>query len=151
MPTFESNNFEKSILSPHSAGEVYVCDDKVVLPDTIVTDDIVKMGHLPADCIPIDLIIRTEELDSNATDTLRFTVGLLNDAGDDLVSGSELLVGAQAEAVKTIRGDGAGFLSITRDKVNDRILAIKVTATAATAVSGTIRAAMIYRASDYGA
>ena len=150
MAIFESDNFGKSILSPQSAGEVYVSDDRVTLPDTLTVGDLVKIGYLPADCMPVDLIVRTQELDENATDLLRFTIGLLNAAGDDLVASSDLITGAQAEAVKTIRGDGVGFLAITRDKVNDRILAIKVTAAAETAAAGIIRAILSFRSSDYG-
>lgn len=150
MAIFESDNFGKSILSPQSAGEVYVSDDRVTLPDTLTVGDLVKIGYLPADCIPIDLVVRTQELDVHATDTLRLTIGLLNAAEDDLVASSDLITGAQAEAVKTIRGDGVGFLAITRDKVNDRILAIKVTAAAETAAAGIIRAILSFRTSDYG-
>lgn len=150
MSEFEAANFGEAV-PPQSAGEVYIADGVVTLPDTLAADDIIKFGHLPADCLPVDLVVHTEELDSNATDTLRITIGLLNDAGDDIVSGSELLVGAQAEAVKTIRANGGtGFLGITRDKTKDRILAAKVTTAAATAASGKLRAIMTYRASNQG-
>jgi len=152
MTIYKSNNFDNPAIPPHSAGEVYVSDDTVDLPDDIEADDIAKVGHLPLDCMPLDLLIFTEELDEHGTDTLRFTVGLLNDAGDDLVSGSELLVDAQAEAVKTIRGDAAdGFLGIDREEFEDRVLAVKFTAVAATGAAGAMRAILSYRATNYGA
>lgn len=151
MVIFNANNFGDFIVPPHSAGELYVSDDGAALPDNLATNDIIKIGHLPADCMPVDLIIHTEELDSHGTDTLRFSVGLLNDAGDDIVSGSELLAGAKAEVLKTIRGDGAGFLGITRDKEKDRVIAVKVTADPATGAAGKLRVIMTYRASNGGA
>ena len=57
MAIFESDNFGKTILSPQSAGEVMVCDDVVELPITLDADDIAKVGHLPAGCVPLDVIV----------------------------------------------------------------------------------------------
>jgi len=150
MPVFTSINFEKSILCPQSAGEVYVTDDRAELPITLALGDIVKMGYLPADCTPTDLTIHTDELDAHAVDLLRFTVGLLDEAGTGIIAGTEFLIGGQAEAVRTIRGNGAGFLTTPLDKVNDRVLAIKITAAGATKAAGVIRTILSYRASEYG-
>jgi len=150
MPVFTSVNFEKSILSPQSAGEVYVTDDRAELPITLALGDIIKVGYLPADCTPVDLTVHVTELDTHATDLLRYSVGLLDEAGTDLIAGTEFLVGGKAEAIKTVRGDGVGFLTTPRDKVNDRAIAVKITAAGATKAAGTMRVIMSYRASEYG-
>jgi hypothetical protein len=152
MTTFESNNFEKSILSPHSAGEVYVSDDIVALPVTLALNDLAKVGHLPADCIPIDVVAIADELDEHATDTLTFSVGMMNDDGDDLVTAETFITGAQADTDPTVtRAAGAGLKGIARNKTTDRVLGIKITAAGATKAAGNVRVIMTYRASDYGA
>lgn len=152
MTIYKSNNFDNPVIPPHSAGEVYVSDDTVDLPATISADDIAKVGHLPLDCMPVDLLIFTEKLDSDGTDTLAFSVGLLNDDGDDLVTDSELLKAAAAGEAKTIRGDeAAGFLGIDREEFKDRVLAVKFTTGPATGAAGAMRVVLSYRATNYGA
>lgn len=149
---FESNNFGDLVIPPHSAGEVYVMDDTVELPDDLGAGDIAKMGYLPAGCVPIDVIAVADELDGNATDTLRFSVGLLNEAGTDLVAAKTFIAGAEADTAPTVtRASGAGMLAQAPDDDDNQILAIKITAAAATGAAGGIRAIMTYRASNYGA
>jgi len=152
MPTFESNNFEKSILSPHSAGEVMVCDDVVELPITLAANDIAKVGYLPAGCVPIDVIVVADELDAHATDTLVMEVGLLNADEDDIITAASLVAAAQADTAPTVtRAAAVGMVGIAPDHTADRILAIKITTAAATKAAGGVRVIMTYRASDYGA
>lgn len=152
MAEFESNNFGDLNIPPHSAGEVYVSDDVVELPVTLAADDIAKVGYLPAGCVPIDVMIIADELDTHATDTLRMSVGLLNDTGDDLVAASTFITGAEADVKPTVtRGNAIGMMGIAPDDENDRVLAIKVTAAGATKAAGGVRVIMTYRASNYGA
>jgi hypothetical protein len=152
MAEFKSNNFEQSILSPHSAGEVYVCDDVVALPVTLALADIAKVGYLPAGCVPIDVVAIADELDEHATDTLTFSVGMLNDDEDGLVAAETFITGAQADTDPTVtRAAGAGLKGITPNKTTDRMLGIKITAAGATKAAGNIRVIMTYRASEYGA
>lgn len=151
MAEFESNNFGDLNIPPHSAGEVYVSDDVVELPVTLAADDIAKVGYLPAGCVPIDVMIIADELDTHATDTLRMSVGLLNDDGDDLVTASTFITNAEADAANTVtRGNAIGMMGIAPDDENDRVLAIKVTAAGATKAAGGVRVIMTYRASNYG-
>lgn len=152
MPTFTSNFFaaNKPAIAPHSAGELYVAEGTVSFPATLADGDIAKVCYLPANCMPVDLMVHTEELDSNATDTLTFSVGLLNADEDAVISGSELITGGTAEAVQTVRGAGAGFNGITRDEFNDRILAVEITADPATGAAGKMRVVMSFRAAEWG-
>jgi hypothetical protein len=152
MAEFKSNNFEKSILSPQSAGEVMVCDDVVELPITLAAGDLAQVGYLPADCVPMDVMVVADELDAHATDTLRFSVGMLNDAGDDLVTAETFITGAEADVAPTVtRAAGAGLTGIAPNKTTDRVIGLKITAAAATKAAGGIRVIMTYRASEYGA
>lgn len=152
MADYESNKFGDLIIPPHSAGEVYVSDDVVEFDDAVEANDIAAVGHLPAGCVPIDVLVVADELDSHETDTLTYSVGLLNDDCDDLAAGSVLLSGSTADATVNIaRGNAVGMMGIAPDDEKDRTLGVKITAAAATAVAGGMRVVMTYRASNYGA
>lgn len=149
---FEANNYDDLIIPPHSAGEVYVVDDTVELPDTLGVGDIAKIGKLPAGCVPLDVLAVADELDSNATDTLRFSVGLMNSGETDLETAKTFITGAEADTAPTVtRASGAGMLALTPDDDDDQVLAVKITAAGATKAAGGIRVMMTYRASNYGA
>lgn len=148
---YKSKNFDNlESIPPHSAGVTYVSDDVVELDDAVVADNIIGLGFLPADCIPIDIVISSDQLDSNTTATMKFDVGILNDAGDDLES--ILVKDCEAgDAVNVTRGNYTAMMGIARNETADRVLAAKVTTVAATPAAGELRAAMSYRASNYGA
>ena len=146
MAIFTSLNFNNpgNILAPHSAGEVMMMEDVVSLPDTLAQNDIIKLGYLPAGCTPVDLTGFVEELDTAGSDTLRITIGLLNADGDGIISGSELVSNLQAEADKVFRGNAAGLNGLAVDKINNRVIAGKVTAAGTTKAAGTLRAKLLY-------
>lgn len=152
MTTYDSNFFESNMpcVAPSMTGVLYVTEGTVELPATAADGDIARICYLPADCVPVDLVVHTEELDSNTTDTLTFSVGLLNSDGDAVISGTTLLAGGTADAVQTLRGAGAGFNGITRDKTNDRILAVEITADPATGAAGKMRVVLTFRVSQWG-
>lgn len=152
MAVYNSNFMQTGMpgIAPHSAGELHIAEGTVSFPATLANNDIAKVCYLPANCIPVDLVVHTEELDSNAVDTMTFSVGLLNPAGDDIVADTEMLTGGTAEAVQTIRGAGVGFNKIERDVINDRVVAVKITADAATAAAGGMRVCLTFRASEWG-
>lgn len=145
MATFTATDFGKYIMAPHSAGEVMVAEDVVSLPNTLAANDIIKLGYLPAGCVPVDCVGYVQELDTNATDTLRITIGLLDTAGTGIISGSEMVSDLQAEAAKVFRGNAAGLNGLAVDRTNNRIIAGKVTAAGATKAAGTLRLKVLYR------
>lgn len=150
--TYESNNYGDVNIPPHSAGEVYVSDDVVELPATLALNQLAAVGILPAGCVPVDVKLIADKLDTNATDTLTLAVGLLNTAQNDLVAASTFITGATADAtVNVTTGNAIGMMGIAPDNENDRILALKCTAAAATKAAGGVRVIMTYRASNYGA
>lgn len=152
MATFTSNNFGECIFSPHSAGEVHVMDDTAELTTALALNDIVKMGYLPAGCVPLDCVLVADSLDSSG-DTIQLAVGILNDDEDDLVTAKTFITDASANATITVtRAAGAtGMLALTPDDDDDQIVAVKVTTAAGTAVAGGVRVILTYRASNLGA
>ena len=152
MADYTSNQFGNIIIPAHSAGELYTLDDVVEFDTSVEADDIAVVGYLPAGCVPVDIVAIADELDAHETDTLTFSVGMLNTAGDDLVSASTFITGATADAtVNVARGNAVGMMGIAPDEDDDRIVAVKITAAAATAAAGGMRIIMTYRASNYGA
>lgn len=150
--TYKSNSYGDVNIPPHSAGELYVSDDVVELTDELAVNELAAVGILPAGCVPVDVKLIADELDTNATDTLTLAVGLLNTAQDDLVAASTFITGATADAtVNVATGNAIGMMGIAPDDENDRILALKCTAAAATKAAGGVRVIMTYRASNYGA
>lgn len=152
MATFTSDRLEvsKPVVAPQSAGEVYVNQGMKVIPATHDAADIVKLCNLPADCMPVDFKLALEELDSNGTDTLTFSVGILNAAGDDLVSGTEFIVGAVSDADALHVPNSPNWLLGIDVSSSDRIVAMKITAAAATAAEGKAVGTLSYRASEWG-
>ena len=115
----------------------------------LAADDIIKLAVLPARCLPVDLIVDSDDLDSNATPTLVMSAGILNSAGDDLetellISGSDV---GQAGGIARM-DSGLAYTNVVSD--SDRTVAIKVGTGAATANTGKIRACFMYRAVEYG-
>ena len=154
MATFDSNFFaaNRPITSPHSAGELHIAEGTISFPATLADGDIGRACYLPANCMPVDLIVHTDELDEHATDTLTFDVGLLNDDGDGLVAGSKFLSGSVADAGSTLRATNlsGAFTSIERDETEDRVIAVEITEDPATGKAGDMRVCLIYRAAEWG-
>lgn len=156
MPTFTATSFGQNIMSPQSAGEVMVMEEKVALPDTLDAGDFVKFGYLPAGCVMIDMIVAADELDTHGTDTLRINVGLLNATGDDLVAASLMVTAMKTNAAVNVVRAGAvatdvAMLDTIAPTQADRVVAAKITAAAETAAAGDLRVKMFYRASVLGA
>lgn len=152
MATFTSTFFGQAVMAPHSAGELMVVEAVVTVTDELAADDLIKFGYLPAGCVPVDMIAAADELDTNATDTLRLSFGLLNSDGEDLVAASLMITAMNADAaVNVVRaGDvvtDVAMLDPVTPVEYDRIVAAKVTAAAATPAAGDLRVKMFYRAS----
>ena len=150
MATFESKNFGENMFDPHSAGEVMVMDETVELPATLALADIAKIGHLPAGCVPLDMIVHMGALETG-TAALVVTAGILDDDETGLVAAGTFAVATAVENTAVVaRGTGTGMAGIA-PSANERVLALKVTTAAATAAAGNIRVIMTYRTANYGA
>lgn len=117
----------------------------------LALNDIGAVGVLPAGCIPVGLLVDSDDLDSNGTPTVAMSVGILNAAEDALstaaadggaVWGSGLTV-AQAGGQVQVLGKALSRVSASQ---SDRKIGALVSTAAATAAAGEIGLTLLYRA-----
>ena len=106
--------------------------------------DVGAVGLLPAACVPVGLVIDTDDLDTHATPTLQASVGLLNAQQSDLavVFASGLSVGQSAAATPVY---SSTLLRLAKAD-GDRLLGVKWTTGAATKAAGTLGLTLFYKA-----
>lgn len=121
---------------------------------TLVADvaagDIIELGYLPADAVPVDLILDTDDLDTGATGTV--SVALLNSGKTDIDTtasgGAAWLTGQSIQAATAVRADAAGLLAASRCAKSgvNRPFGIKIVGETAAAAGAKIGVTLIYRA-----
>ena len=155
MATFTSdlitNLARRPLVLPDSAAYPVVQSAVVSVPVTHAANDIIKLNVLPANCVIVDFKLVLEELDSHATDTLTYDLGVLNSDGDGLVTNTKLIsaVVSDGDLVQSINV-AEGMLNIGVDD-EDRTIAAKITTVAATKAAGTATGILTYRLASYGA
>lgn len=164
MTTFNSDQITNSKYypgaAPHSAREVHQVDGIVSLPDTLAANDLAKLVELPAHCIPVDCVLISDDLDTNATPTIVFDVGILNAAGTDLVPSSDLISASiigQTGGTERMNSKECSFAPATwlAEATSPKIyakktVALKVTTVAATKAAGYVYFRLYYRAAELG-
>ena len=115
----------------------------------LTANQIVEMLALPAGCTPVDLIIDSDDIDTNAAPTVTIDVGLMsgefgvNDSGR--TCGAEFLSGATvAQAGGGARPTIKGAFRV-EPSASDRSIGIKIGTAPATAADGKIGLTLIYR------
>ena len=108
-------------------------------------NDIGQIGVLPAGCVPVALLLDSDDLDTGGTPTIVASVGLLNDAGTDLssvwVAGSTICqTGGQVQLLSK------ELARVAPDSNKSRAIGLKFTAGAATKAAGTVGLTLLYRA-----
>lgn len=159
-------------ISSCSKGDVLVDKTTVAVDTSLAANDVILFGYLPSGHTPVDLTVVADQLDSNGTPTLTLTFGFLNDAGTDLVSGTDFFTTTTAigrtsggSFARADKPGGIGQAALTAvdtgtDKGTketastatsllgrtngDRILAAKVGTAGATKVAGNITANFFY-------
>lgn len=150
MSTIESNMSKDNapVVTPNRAGEVIAQRGfKALKAAEVVVGNIVKLVKLPAGCVPVDLKLDFDELDSNATPTTTAEFGILNKAGDGLDVSAGTLTAEQLGAGGVQGFLNAGFARVA-PTTEDRYIAVILGGTVATAAAGTIGATLTYRARD---
>lgn len=112
------------------------------LPNTLLANDIVDIGILPANCTIEDAFIVTDDLDTNGTPLISLDVGVMNGTPGDVVSARNLVAGQELFlADQTARTGGVsrmtrvqGFRVPPSDR--DRSIGVRVAAAAATWATG---------------
>lgn len=150
MATIESNMSVSNapIVTPNRAGEVIAQRGYVALTAAqVVVGNIVKLVKLPANCVPVDLVLDFDELDSNASPTTTATFGILNGDGDALATSAGSLTTTQLGAGGIHAASTAAFKRVSAT-TSDRYIAVILGGTVATAAAGTLGATLSYRAKD---
>lgn len=110
--------------------------------------DIIEMGALPANATVVDMVLDSDDLDSNGTPTLALDVGLMSgayqDADDARTCGNEFYAAdttAQAGGI-TRMSKQAGF-RVAKTQA-DRGIGVKIETAAATFQAGTVTLLVTY-------
>lgn len=140
----------KPTVSPAGCEVVAVRYPIDLVTGDLALNDIGEVGILPAGCLPVALLVDSDDLDSNGTPTIVASVGVLNAAGTDLstaaadggaVWGSGLTVCQAGGQVQVL----SKALSRVQASQSDRKIGVKFTTAAATAQAGTIGLTLLYR------
>jgi len=148
MATLTANaaTAQQPSISPDAAGEVYAVRGEIALAAALALNDVIEMVKLPADCVPVDFAIDTDDLDTSATPALAMAVGFT--AGTNAEFRAAAAVG---QAAGLVRMDSVLAPRIAPTAA-DRVVGLKVTTAPATgATTGTIGFTLQYRAARYGA
>jgi hypothetical protein len=113
--------------------------------DTLALNETMQMVPLPAGCVPVDVILDTDDLDSSTGIVL--AVGILTSALSDLESGQNFITGstiAQTGGIARMDQKAGGRLAV--NNTTTRYVGVKVTTAATgTKAAGTVGVTLIYR------
>jgi hypothetical protein len=154
MPLTNSNDYltgRKPGVSPAGSEVVAVRFAVDLTTADLAVNRIGEIGVLPAGCVPVQMIVDSDDLDTNATPTIAMSFGVLNAAGTALSTAADDGGAAWATGVTVGQAGGAVVpMSRALQRVNqaqaDRKIGVSVTAGAATAAAGTLGLTLLYRA-----
>lgn len=150
MATIESNMTVANapVVTPNRAGEVIAQRGfKSLLAAQVVVGNIVKLVKLPAGCVPVNLVVDFDELDTHGSPTTTATFGILNADGDALAVAAGSLSTAQLGAGGVQVATDEDFFRVTATAA-DRYIAVILGGTVATGAVGILGATLGYRAKD---
>ena len=138
---------------PQNAGYTVCQYAEVAVPNTLAAGDILRLCKLPADCVPVDVALHSDTLDTDGA--IRLRVAIENQAlaagSEDIVSGSEFTAAANpAGAVSKMGAFPAAILQNATNLKTTRAIVAKVTTAGTTKVAGTVRMWLTYRHADFG-
>ena len=133
-------------ITPDGAGELYSVRGSVDLAAALALNDIIELVKLPPDCVPVDFIIDTDDLDSNGIPALAMSVGFTAGTVAEMRA-----AGAVGQSAGLVRADSVLPMRIAPSASGDRVVGLKVTTAPATgATTGTIGMTLFYRAARFG-
>ena len=133
-------------ITPDAAGEVYAVRGSIALAAALALNDVIEMVKLPADCVPVDFTIDTDDLDSDASPALALSVGFTAGTAAEFRAAA-----AVGQAAGVVRMDSV-LAPRVAPTTADRTVGLKVTTAPATgATTGTIGFTLFYRAARYSA
>lgn len=148
------------IIAPSDTGDITVRFKLPLAIGDLTLNNLGNFGILPAGCVPVSLIVDSDDLDSNASPTIVWQLGVGNGAVTNNVQSSTTTAistatadgGAAWATGVTVSQAGGQIMPFSKALARiapttyDRYLAIQATAAAATAVAGEIGVTLTYRA-----
>lgn len=169
MALLKSNTAKGIIPMPTGKGSDLLSHRMVYdLEAALALNDIIEMGDIPVDHIPVDCILDSDDLDTNATPLITLSVGVLNAGKTDLDT-SASSGGAAWIAASTVAQAGGlerpSTVAITRAAARAstptgdtpagaqlKAVGVKVAAAPATgATTGKVGLTLFYRPANRGA
>lgn len=131
-----------AIAYPSCAGETVTQRYSFQVPDTIKKDDIIELAPIPPGARVVDIVLDSDELDTNVAATMVVDVGIMS--GDWGSEASDRTCGDQFfDGIDTVQAGGVArptLPSAYRQPAADvaRSIGVKVVTAAATAAAGEI-------------
>lgn len=154
-------SFANAASSDHLNGRkpTITCDCAEVVaqryPLAMVTADLALnntgvIGLLPAGCVPVTVLVDSDDLDTNASPTLAWSIGLANTGETDISTAAADGGAVWGTGITVSQAGGqAQVLSKALSRVAavqfDRKIMLKATAAAATAAAGELGVTLLYR------
>ena len=150
MALFQSKQVKAGVCaaSADEANDLMAITGEFVVPAGLALNDVIEFGAYPADTVAVDLIVATQDLDTNVTPTIVLNAGILS--GDYAKVDAGRTCGAEFISASTV-GQAGGVARaavatgvLGAPSLSDRGFGIKVTTAAATlAVGARIRATLL--------
>jgi hypothetical protein len=137
------------------------------LAGALVVDDIIWMGDLPEDCVPVDAVLDVDDLDSGGSPAITLSLGILTAARTAIDTGATS--GGAAWITSATTGQAGGMVRPTTNALwrttartstpsgstpaaaQLRSVGVHVAVAPATgATTGRVRVHLSYRAAQYG-
>lgn len=137
--------------TPVGAEVVNVLASVAVTAAQTAADDIYILAELPEDCVLVDAVLASSDLDTKATPEMVLSFGVVNDDEDDLAATLQAsLTIAQAGTAARLTPTVTTLTTKTDGKTRKK-LGYKVTTAAGTGAAGTVYLSLSYRALAGGA
>ncbi len=133
---------------PETAGQVCAMRFSYAFASAPSANDIVELGVIPAGARVVDMILDTDDLDSNGSPTMTFDVGIMSgNFGDNDAArtcGAEFFSGSNAPQSGAVARPTLKTAFRTAATQADRSIGLKVAAAAATFVAGSVGLTVLY-------
>lgn len=151
MTLYQTPVAKRQVVAPYPdcAGDVVATRFTYAFGANPSVGDIIELGVLPAGLRVIDMILDSDDLDTNGAPTMAFDVGFMS--GDFGVNDPARTCGAEFYSGSNVAQSGAsgGHPTLktayrTSPVQYDRSIGLKVTAAAATFAAGTVGLTVLY-------
>mgnify|MGYP001264868590 CR=1 FL=1 len=142
MATTNSDIVLKQPITCNEAGQIIAVRAEAVTTASLAAGDLLKMVRLPAGYIITGGYLAASDLDTGTTPAITMTVGLMDVSDTALDSGTDLLTESTVGQGGTLTSFDTGLTQGPFD--DDKIVAVKVVAAAATAAAGTVTCQVEY-------